>query len=91
VEKTDILPLEDVRIVHYDEQHPKQGRTQKYRLTLLDGVTCRPLQMSSMIKKIPGPSEPFLPGIWTQASGHLWLLIFIPATLGFSGSFLAKT
>jgi hypothetical protein len=25
--------------VHYDEQHPKAGRNQKYRLTLLDSVT----------------------------------------------------
>ena len=40
VEKTVIPPPEeDVRIVLYDEQHPKKGRTQKYRLTLLDGVT----------------------------------------------------
>jgi len=26
-------------IVHYDEQHPKSGRSQKYRLTLLNGVS----------------------------------------------------
>jgi hypothetical protein len=28
-----------IRIVHYDEQHPKSGRSQKYRLTLLNGVS----------------------------------------------------
>jgi transposase-like protein len=27
----------DLEIFHYDEQHPKKGRTQKYRLSLLDG------------------------------------------------------
>lgn len=27
----------DPEIFHYDEQHPKKGRTQKYRLSLLDG------------------------------------------------------
>jgi hypothetical protein len=27
-----------IQIVHYDEQHPKAGRSQKYRLTLLNGV-----------------------------------------------------
>jgi len=39
VEKTVIPPAEDIRIVHYDEQHPKKGRTQRFRVTLLDGVT----------------------------------------------------
>ena len=35
-----IVPLvKDIRFVHYDEQHPKAGRNQKYRLTLLDSVT----------------------------------------------------
>jgi len=34
---------ENVRIVCYDEQHPKKGRCQKYRLTLLDPKTQRPL------------------------------------------------
>ncbi|KKH58989.1 hypothetical protein DU76_17360, partial [Methanosarcina mazei] len=27
---------ENIHMVHYDEQHPKEGRCQKYRLTLLD-------------------------------------------------------
>ena len=27
------------QIVHYDEQHPKKGRQQKYRLTLIDAIT----------------------------------------------------
>ena len=37
VERTAIPPpAEDVQIILYDEQHPKAGRTQKFRLTLLD-------------------------------------------------------
>jgi len=28
-----------IQIVHYDEQYPKAGRSQKYRLTLLNGVS----------------------------------------------------
>lgn len=28
-----------IQIIHYDEQYPKEGRSQKYRLTLLNGVT----------------------------------------------------
>jgi hypothetical protein len=28
--------IEEVQFVHYDELHPKAGRSQKYRLTLLD-------------------------------------------------------
>ena len=43
VEKTYIPPVEDVLIVHYDEQHLKIGGTQKFRLTLLDGATGRPI------------------------------------------------
>ncbi|MRS01943.1 hypothetical protein EG832_01735 [bacterium] len=31
--------VKDIQFVHYDEQHPKAGRNQKYRLTLLDSVT----------------------------------------------------
>jgi hypothetical protein len=34
---------EKIQIVHYDEQHPKSGRNQKYRLTLLDGITRKPI------------------------------------------------
>jgi hypothetical protein len=34
------VPLvKNIKFVHYDEQHPKAGRNQKYRLTLLDSVT----------------------------------------------------
>jgi hypothetical protein len=39
IENMRVASVKDVRIVHYDEQHPKAGRSQKYRLTLLDGVT----------------------------------------------------
>ena len=28
-----------IQIIHYDEQHPKAGRSQKFRLTLLNGVS----------------------------------------------------
>jgi hypothetical protein len=43
IEKTVIPPIEDFPIVLYDEQHPKKGRTQKFRLTLLDSVTGQPI------------------------------------------------
>ena len=43
VEKTVIPPIEDFQIVLYDEQHPKKGRTQKFRLRLLDSVTGQPI------------------------------------------------
>jgi hypothetical protein len=43
VERAEIPPVGDVRIVHYDEQHPKEGRTQKFRLTLLDHLTGKPI------------------------------------------------
>jgi len=35
-ENMKIPEIKDIQIVHYDEQHPKAGRSQMYRLTLLD-------------------------------------------------------
>jgi len=43
VEKTAIPPAEDSQIVLYDVQYPKEGRTQKFRLALLDGATNQPI------------------------------------------------
>jgi len=39
IEDLAIPAVKDIQIVHYDEQHPKAGRSQKFRLTLLDGVS----------------------------------------------------
>ena len=57
---TEIPPLEDVLIVHYDEQFPKEGRSQKYRLTLLDAKTKRPLADELFDKKDPETIKQFL-------------------------------
>jgi len=43
MEQEEVPDLGNAYIVHYDEQHPKEGRCQKYRLTLLDAKTQRPL------------------------------------------------
>ena len=60
VERTVIPPLEDIQIVLYDEQHPKRGRTQKFRLTLLDGVTGRPIGEKLYDTKDPATILSFL-------------------------------
>ena len=41
IENLEVPPVNgtQLRFVHYDEQHPKAGRNQKYRLTLLDSLT----------------------------------------------------
>jgi hypothetical protein len=39
IEELAVPPVKDIQFVHYDEQHPKAGRNQKYRLTLLDSTT----------------------------------------------------
>lgn len=39
IDEMEVPPVKDIQFVHYDEQHPKAGRNQKYRLTLLDSVT----------------------------------------------------
>jgi len=38
-DKLEVPPVKDIQFVHYDEQHPKAGRNQKYRLTLLDSIS----------------------------------------------------
>jgi len=38
-EKITVPRIKNIQFVHYDEQHPKAGRSQKYRLTLLDSPT----------------------------------------------------
>ncbi|MGP8330569.1 MAG: ISNCY family transposase, partial [Methanosarcinaceae archaeon] len=60
MENTEIPPLENVLIVHYDEQFPKEGRTQKYRLTLLDAKTKRPVADELFDKKDPETIKQFL-------------------------------
>ncbi|MDF1533161.1 MAG: hypothetical protein P1P69_01490 [Methanosarcinaceae archaeon] len=57
---TNVSPLEDVLIVHYDEQFPKEGRSQKYRLALLDAKTKRPLADELFDKKDPETIKQFL-------------------------------
>ena len=39
IDKLEVAPVKDIQFVHYDEQHPKAGRSQKYRLTLLDSIS----------------------------------------------------
>ena len=39
IDEMDIPPVKNIQFVHYDEQHPKAGRNQKYRLTFFDSVT----------------------------------------------------
>jgi hypothetical protein len=41
MENVEIPPLEKVLMVHYDEQFPKEGRCQKFRLTLVEAKTKR--------------------------------------------------
>jgi len=60
VEKTAIPPTENIQIVLYDEQHPKAGRTQKFRLTLLDGVTGQPIAEELHDSKDPATITAFL-------------------------------
>jgi len=60
VESVVIPPIDEFQIVLYDEQHPKKGRTQKFRLTLLDGATGRQSPRSVPTRKIPGPLKRFL-------------------------------
>jgi len=43
MKEVDIPPVEDIQFVHYDEQHPKVDGVQKFRLTLIDYGSGRPI------------------------------------------------
>jgi hypothetical protein len=60
VEQAIVPPVEDFSMVHYDEKHPKHGRTQKYRLTLMDHLTGRPIADELYDTKAPETVKKFL-------------------------------
>jgi hypothetical protein len=60
MEDVEIPKLEKTYIVNYDEQYPKEGRTQKYRLTILDSKTRRPLSDELLDKKDPETINQYL-------------------------------
>jgi hypothetical protein len=60
VELAIVPPVGNILIIHYDEQHPKQGRSQKFRLTILDGVTGRPIADELFDAKDPETIKLFL-------------------------------
>lgn len=53
-------PQENYLIVNYDEQHPKKGRTQKFRLTLLNYETRVPIAEGLFDNKAEETIETFL-------------------------------
>ena len=53
-------PQENYLIVNYDEQHPKKGRTQKFRLTLLNYDTGNPIAEDLFDNKNEATIEAFL-------------------------------
>lgn len=55
-------PQDNFLIVNYDEQHPKRGRTQKYRLTLLNYETGIPIAEGLFDDKDEETIEAFLRG-----------------------------
>jgi len=64
------IPLMEIKgempILHYDEQHPKRGRSQKYRLTLLDGETKRPILEKLADSKDNETIKNFISGVYDE-------------------------
>jgi len=60
IEKVKIAVNTDIFIIHYDEQHPKKARCQKFRLTLLDATTRIPIADELFDDKSPETIEKFL-------------------------------
>lgn len=60
MEEVEIPKIEKVYIVHYDEQFPKEGRCQKFRLTLIDAKTKQPIVDELFENKDPETIKQFL-------------------------------
>jgi hypothetical protein len=60
MEVVEVPQLKAVYIVHYDEQFPKEGRCQKFRLTLLDAKTKQKLADELFDDKSPDTIKQFL-------------------------------
>ena len=60
MEDVEIPQLKAVYIVHYDEQFPKEGRSQKFRLTLLDAKTKQKIADELFDDKSPDTIRQFL-------------------------------
>ena len=73
IEKAEVPPVEYIWIVHYDEQHPKRGRTQKYRLSLVDGISGRVIAEELHDKKDKKTIKNFLKK-YLDLSKHIFLV-----------------
>jgi hypothetical protein len=60
MENVEIPQLKNVCIVHYDEQFPKEGRCQKFRLTLVDAKTKQKIADELFDDKSPETIKQFL-------------------------------
>ena len=60
MEAVEVPQLKAVYIVHYDEQFPKEGRCQKFRLTLLDAKTKQKIADELFDDKSPETIKQFL-------------------------------
>ncbi len=60
MEAIEVPQLKAVYIVHYDEQFPKEGRCQKFRLTLLDAKTKQKIADELFDDKSPDTIKQFL-------------------------------
>ena len=62
IDEVDLPSDTDIFVIHYDEQHPKRGRCQKFRLTLLNGKTKQPFADELFDDKGPETIKKFMAG-----------------------------
>jgi hypothetical protein len=60
IERLKVPAVQNIQFVHYDEQHPKAGRNQKYRLTLMDSISRQVIADELFDSKDAGTIEDFL-------------------------------
>jgi hypothetical protein len=90
MDQENIPKLENVRMAHYDEQHPKAGRCPKYRLTLLDTITQRPLADELFDDKSPETIKKFLQDNLDTAEPVFIVTDFDPRSRNIKRSFWRK-
>lgn len=70
LEIPEIVMPDDIIIIHYDEQHPKKGRSQKYRLTVLDARSKRPILEEIVDSKDGETVKRFLKDIYVEGKQY---------------------
>ena len=84
IEQLNVPAGQNIQFVHYDEQHPKAGRNQKYRLTFMDSISIQVIADELFDSKDADAIEDFL---WRNLDTHKPVFIITDLYRGYSEIF----